>query len=103
MLDSRPRVSKSGAIYVPMSFDSGLVHCMIIIADIWQWNSKISIKDFYNMPTLVRYKEKKITIDNVELHVYHTGMGYVVYNDTYAVLVTHIREMRYYDIQGGKV
>jgi hypothetical protein len=42
---------------------------------------------------------RKITIDNVELHVYHTGMGYVVYNDTYAVLVTHIREVRQYEIR----
>ncbi len=46
---------------------------------------------------------RKITIDNVELHVYHTGMGYLVYNETYAVLVTHIREVRQYDIQGGGV
>ncbi len=103
MLDSRPRISSSRIIYVPLSFDGVLVNCMTVVGSVYHANMKMTYKDFYNMPTLVRYKDKKITIDNVELHVYHTGMGYVVYNETYAVLVTHIREVRQYDIQGGGV
>ncbi len=118
MLDSRPRIDLSSMIvYTPISWgDYGTVKCLAsyetTLPDMQDcygkyvtltkrlYNSFLPVKD-WDKDGFEVYTERKITIDNVELHVYHTGMGYVVYNETYAVLVTHIREVRQYDIKSN--